>query len=360
MSTQSTQPTRATTAVRLLAIFGSTVVGLGCTMLPESEPQRFEFSQIAMGVEFRLAFYAAEAAQAQAAALAAYARIRELDRSLSDYRADSEVNRLCDRAGDHKFHKVSSELFTVLEQSNRLAENTGGAFDVTVGPLSRLWRRAGRFGHLPPKDELERARRVTDWKQVDLDADTRSVRLRVAGMRLDFGGIAKGYALDEAMKVLVRHGIDSALIDGGGDILVSAPPPDAAGWRIGIAPLDSNAEPSRFLVLSNAAVATSGDAFQHVVIGGVRYSHIVDPHTGLGLTDQYSVTVIARNGINADSLATAASVLGWNAALKVVEEHDAAALVVRSDGKRTRTLESPSFAAFSTVQATRRTAATNE
>src|SRR5690606_33737492 len=121
----------------------------------------------------------------------------------------------------------------------------------------------------------------------------------------------KGYAADEALQVLKSHGITRAMIDASGDIVLGDPPPGDRGWRIGIAPLESpDAPPSRFLVLRNASVATSGDAFQHVLIDGKRYSHIIDPHTGLGLTEPASVTVIAADGITADSLASAVNVLG--------------------------------------------------
>ena len=155
-------------------------------------------------------------------------------------------------------------------------------------------------------------------------------------MRLDLGGIAAGYAADEALTALNQKGVTRAMIDASGDIVVGDPPPGTEGWRIGIAPLtDPKGPPSRFLLLKNASVTTSGDAFQHVEFGGKRYSHIVDPRTGLGLTDQSSVTVVARDGTTADSLATAVSVLGPTRGLELIERTaGAAALIVRNvDGK---------------------------
>jgi thiamine biosynthesis lipoprotein len=148
-------------------------------------------------------------------------------------------------------------------------------------------------------------------------------------MRLDLGGIAAGYAVDEALRVLNAHGITRAMVNGSGDIGVSDPPPGVQGWRIGIAPLEKpDAAPSRYLLLSNAAVTTSGDAFQFVEIGGQRYSHIVDPRTGLGLTDRSSVTVVARDCITADSLATAVSVLGPEKGLELIEATPGAAALI--------------------------------
>jgi thiamine biosynthesis lipoprotein len=138
-------------------------------------------------------------------------------------------------------------------------------------------------------------------------------------MLLDLGGIAKGYAADEAMSVLKWQGINRALIAAGGDIVVSRPPPGKRGWLIGIAPLEFNGKPpDDYLLLSDAAVSTSGDREQYVEIGGVRYSHIIDPRTGLGVTARSSVTVVAPTGIVADSLATAVSVLGPERGLELI------------------------------------------
>jgi thiamine biosynthesis lipoprotein len=154
-------------------------------------------------------------------------------------------------------------------------------------------------------------------------------------MRLDLGGIAKGYAVDEAMDVLRAGGIQSALVSGGGDMAVSDAPPGAKGWRIELAPLDvTNAPAAQFVLLKNAALATSGDVFQHVEIDGVRYSHIVNPKTGLGLTDHSLVVVIATNCATADALSTAVSVLGPEKGLKLAEAKGAGARVVRAlDGR---------------------------
>src|SRR5262249_49612111 len=150
---------------------------------------------------------------------------------------------------------------------------------------------------------LAAARALVGYKNIQLDKKARTVCLLKSGMQLDLGGIAKGYSADEALIVLRKIGIERALVAAGGDIAVSGPPPDAAGWKIGIAPLeDSEQKPSRYLMLRDAAVSTSGDAEQYVEIGGKRYSHIVDPRTGIGLVGRQSVTVVAPFGIFADSL----------------------------------------------------------
>ncbi|MGE4001886.1 MAG: FAD:protein FMN transferase, partial [Planctomycetaceae bacterium] len=188
-------------------------------------------------------------------------------------------------------------------------------------------------------------RRLVGYEQVQLDSLTQTVTLGQAGMRLDLGGIAKGYAADEALRVLQEHGIEHALIDAGGDIVTGQPPPGADGWRIGIAPLDApDGDPQRFLRLGNAAVATSGDASQFVEIDGIRYSHIMDPRTGLGLTTRSSVTIVAPDGIAADSLASAVSVLGPERGLKLLRSIAGTdALIVVRDDSGLRSWESPGW-----------------
>jgi len=177
---------------------------------------------------------------------------------------------------------------------------------------------------------------------VRLDAATHSVALLKPGMKLDLGGIGKGYAAGAAIAALKENGVSRALVAGAGDIVTSGPPPDANGWTIGIAPLEApNAAPSRFLLLDDAAVSTSGDAERYVEIDGKRYSHIVDPKTGLGLVDRISVTVVAPRGETADYLDTSVCVLGPEKGLALVDATEgAAALIVRATAAGPRTYES--------------------
>lgn len=164
------------------------------------------------------------------------------------------------------------------------------------------------------------------------------------GMRLDAGGIAKGFALDEATRVLRSHGIRSSLVSGAGDIVVTEPPPGERGWRIEVGALDVPGAPeARRIVLCHASLCTSGDVFQHVEIGGVRYSHIVDPRTGLGLTDHGLVTVIGRDGMTTDALSTAISVAGPHRAVDVARRFGAAVLFLHKPGGRIESVESPGF-----------------
>jgi thiamine biosynthesis lipoprotein len=299
---------------------------------------RFEFTETHMGSEFKVVLYTTDESLARSASRAAFARIAVLDAILSDYQPDSELMRLCDQAGGAPVG-VSADLFDVLDRSRLMYERSGGAFDVTVGPVVRLWRRARRDRKMPAPELLARARALVGSDQMQLDRSARTVKLLKSGMKLDVGGIAKGYACGEAIDVLGHCGVTSALVAGSGDIVVSGPPPDTDGWTIGIGPLEApTAPPRQYLRLKNAAVSTSGDAERYVEIGGKRYSHIVDPQTGLGVVDRSSITVVARDGATADSLDTAVYVLGPERGLALVEATEGAAvLIVRAALGKTET-----------------------
>jgi len=303
--------------------------------------ERFEFSGVEMAVPVKIVLYASDRPVAEAAAEAALRRIRELNGILSDYDSASELRRLGDRSEPGKPVAVSDELWRVLSHAQSLSERSSGAFDVTVGPVVRLWRRARRRERLPSPERLKSARKLVGYQLVRLHPESRSVELLKPGMRLDLGGIAKGYAVDAALDTLRKNGVTRALVDAGGDIRLGAPPPDRPGWLIGVAALEADAPPSRYLWLADRAIATSGDTWQYVEIEGRRYSHLVDPRTGIGLTDHSSVTVVARDGITADGLASAVSVLGPEKGLKLIEDTpDTVAFIVRAPGGHVEVFES--------------------
>src|SRR5262249_4059054 len=186
--------------------------------------------------------------------------IAELDGIMSDYRPASELMRLCKKAGGAPV-RVSEDLFAVLQRAQEISRLSGGAFDVTVGPVVRLWRRARRTRQMPDPKELEGALALVGYLNIRPDAKARTAQLRREGILLDLGAIARGYAADAALAVLRRFGITRALVAAGGDIAVGEAPPDAEGWKVGVAPLkDAGARPSRYLMLKNAGVSTSGDA----------------------------------------------------------------------------------------------------
>ena len=307
--------------------------------------KRFQTTRIRMGSRFRITLYAETEARAAVAVQAALRRVDELNAILSDYEPTSDLNLLCKVSGSGKPVRVSRELMQVLVHAAKVSRQTDGAFDITVGPLVRLWRTARKTRELPTARSIAAAQSRTGFNLVMLDEATSSVQLMQDGMQLDLGGIAKGYVADEALAAMRSKGVSRALIDAGGDIVVGDPPPDSAGWRIAVSPLrDEKDADVPLLELANASVATSGDRFQFVEINGVRYSHIVDPKTGLGLTTPSSVTVIAPSGLEADSLASAAGVLGPDSGVKLVDTQDnVESLIVTDSADGLRVITSRGF-----------------
>jgi thiamine biosynthesis lipoprotein len=288
----------------------------------EAPLSRFTFDEPHMGTRFRIILYAPNEETAHKAAAAAFTRIADLDATMSDYHPTSELMRLCAKSGDAPVH-VSDELFFVLSKAQETSRISDGAFDVTVGPVVKLWRIARRTKKMPAADKLTAAMELVGWRNVVLDEKAHTVQLRKAGMLLDLGGIAKGYAADEGLAVLKKEGVTRALVAAGGDIAVSDAPPNAEGWKIAIAPLAEGAgKEGPYMVLHNAAVSTSGDAEQYVEIDGKRYSHIVDPKTGLGLVGRMSATVTAPHGVIADSHTKIVAVLGPKRGFKILEKEE--------------------------------------
>jgi FAD:protein FMN transferase len=261
-----------------------------------------EFTQIHMGLAVRIRLYSPTEAGAGSAAAAAFARVAELDRMMSDYRPDSELRRLGEASTP-----VSPDLFAVLARAVEMAEATDGAFDPTVGPLVALWREARHTRLMPDRSARTAALGQVGWRHIKLDPARRTVRLARPGMRLDLGGIAKGYILQQALAAMAPHGVTRALLEAGGDIVVGDAPPGRDGWRIDVEGADPRFV-ARAAALTNAALATSGPAAQSVEIAGVRYSHVIDPRTGIGLTRSVTAHVIADDAATADALATALTV----------------------------------------------------
>lgn len=277
------------------------------TLSKDDRLMRFTYSQYHMGGDARIIVYAASQAQAETACSAAYERIAELDSILSDYRKESELMRLCGRRPGERT-LTSIDLFTVLKRAAEISKFSGGAFDVTVGPLVQLWREARKTASLPSPEALTEARRRTGWESISIDDKQPFVTLKKSGMQLDLGGIGKGYAADEAQRVLVCHGIKCALVEMGGDIVVTGPPPGQDGWIIRVPNAGDGAEIVD-LPFTHCALSTSGDTEQFTIIDGVQYSHVVDPRSGLALDNRLQATVVANSGLIAEPISTALTVL---------------------------------------------------
>lgn len=278
---------------------------------PTASLEVFEYSQVHLGMKVRMRLFAPGSELADSAARAAFARIAALDGIMSDYRADSELRRLEDNGT--VWTPVSPDLFAVMERAVAIARTTDGAFDPTIAPMVRLWREARRNRRLPESSDIEAARARVGWHRIELDPARRAIRLTPlqAGstVQLDLGGIAKGYILQDALRVLRSRGVARALVESGGDIVVGDAPPGRPGWRID-APGANPGFTARAQRLTNAALASSGPSAQFLEIDGIRYSHVIDPRTGVGLTNGLTARVIAPDAATADALSTALTVAG--------------------------------------------------
>ena len=282
-----------------------------------------------MGSPFTITIYSNDSAGASCAADVAFKRADELNEILSDYIDSSEINRLSATSGQGRYVSVSPPLFDILQRSQEAANLSDGSYDITIGPVVKLWRQARKTKLFPDKDSIQAALQKTGFRYVHLDTIHHSVWLEKQGMQLDVGGLGKGFVAAAALNVLEKKGFYTAMVNAGGKIVTGNSPPGREGWLIGInKPGEKVAILSELLLLQQTSVATSGDIYQYVEFNGKRYSHIVDPRTGIGLTKRRNVTAIAPDGTTADWLATACSVLSVRKSLRMIKKIPGAALLI--------------------------------
>jgi thiamine biosynthesis lipoprotein len=307
------------------------VVGVSSVLAAsEAKLERFEFIEPHMGTLFQIVLFAPELPAAKSAAQAAFTRIEALNHIMSDYDDTSELNQLC-RQPTGAAVPISAELFDILQRSQALSEKSSGAFDATLGPAIRLWRESRKKRKLPSEEKRLAALQACGFAKLRLDATRRTATLLVPDMRLDLGGIAKGYAADAALAELRKHGFSRAMVAASGDLALGDAPPNAHGWNVTLAPFGDASAQTLTIVVANAGVSTSGAAEQFVEIGGSRYSHIIDPVTALGLTSLTAVTVIAPHATLSDALATACCIMPpvitknvaghWDESVRVIVYH---------------------------------------
>jgi thiamine biosynthesis lipoprotein len=282
-----------------------------CLTARSQELIKFSFERELMGTRFTIVCYANDEDAVEKAAKSAIEIGEKINQVASDYLPESELS-LLSKKPEGKPVMLSAEILELLEQSLQVAKLTNGGFDPTLAPLSRLWRDSRKSGKLPDPEKLKAARASVGWQQVSLDPEQRSITLMRVGMAFDLGGIAKGYAADLMLASLAAAGLPQSMIVAGGDVRLGDPPPGRDGWNVAVQTFDLN-QRDEILVLANAAVSTSGDLYQSVEIDGVKYSHILDPATGLGLTRRIAATVVADRAALSDPLATAACVMGADA-----------------------------------------------
>jgi FAD:protein FMN transferase len=282
-----------------VAIFSLTLSAMG---------EKFSFERELMATRFSIVCYTDDQAAAQKAAEAAFAIGEKVNAIASDYLPNSELNQLASKPVDTPI-PLNPLLYELLECSRGISETTQGAFDPTLGPLTKLWRETRLHKRLPDPEKLKAARESVGWKHFTLDQINQSVTLLQKNMAFDLGGIAKGYAADLMLDSMIASGLPQSMIVAGGDVRLGNPPSGREGWNVAVKTFDLEKR-DEILTLSNCAVSTSGDLHQSVEIDGVKYSHILDPKTGLGLTKRIAATVVADRAALSDALATAACVMG--------------------------------------------------
>ena len=300
-----------------------------------------------MGSVFSVTLFAQDSSRARMASDEAFSRIDEINLALSDYTEESETWQI-NAHPTQEWIDVSDDLFRMLEISVQVAGQTDGAFDPSVGNLVQLWRRARRRQELPTKDAIDEALASAGYHRIELDKSRRRVRFTQKGVKLDFGGIGKGYAMDEALKVLQQEGFKISFVSASSSIAAGEPPPDKKSWVFSLENGEAGEEDVRETIhCNNCFIASSGDLFQYMELGGKRYSHIIDPSTGVALTNGAFAIVVAPSATLADAYATAFCVMGMGDVGAFLEEHpEVHAKVWKNEGGELKVLVSEKFAAY--------------
>lgn len=285
-----------------------------------------------MGTLVEMQIFGASREKAQAAAANAFAAIQRGDDLMSSYKETSEISIINREAHRHPV-RVSNETFFVIQRALEFSRLSDGAFDVTVGPLVRLWGFFRKEGYRVPSDaEIGAARARCGWEKVILDAQNKTVRLEREGMEIDLGGIAKGYAVDQALEALRREGVKRAKVDAGGQIGFLGFPRTGKKWEVGIENPRHPGQISKWIEVGEEAVATSAATQNYFELNGKRYGHILDPRTGRPAQSKVlSVTIVAPRGIDADSLSTALFVLGPGKGMPLAKKLGARAIYILED-----------------------------
>ncbi len=288
------------------------------------KPVEFESGyRLVMGTFARVIVIAGNLETAQKAATDAFAQLEKVDDLMSDFKENSDLG-IVNREAFQKPVKVSDWTFEVIKRSVEFSKLTDGAFDITVGPLMDLFRKSRETKIAPTQEEIENAKTKVGYEKLVLDEANKTVRFTVEGMRLDLGGIAKGYGVDKAVEAIQKAGAIGALVDIGSNTrCFGTPARGKKTWLVGIQDPNLAEQKNDGLVMTlkitNESVSTSGNYQQFVIIGGKRYSHIIDRKTGTGTEGLSSVTIIADNATDADALSTAVTVMGDEKGMALIE-----------------------------------------
>ena len=287
-----------------------------------------------MGNRFEISVVAEEEAWAMERIEAGVREIQRIEKLLTTYAEDSETNRINQQAGIAPV-RVSEETFGLIERSIRISDITQGAFDLSYGSVDRrLWNFDTQMKQLPDRRLAKKMVRLINYRNILLDRKRMTVYLKEKGMRIGFGGIGKGYAAERAKAVMREMGVDSGVVNASGDLTAWGYQPDGKAWTVGIVRPDANSEIFSYLNITNMALATSGNYEKYILIDGKKYSHTIDPHTGMPVTGIKSVTIITPNAELADAMATPVMIMGIHAGLHMINQlRDMEAIIIDDDDK---------------------------
>jgi thiamine biosynthesis lipoprotein len=246
--------------------------------------------------------------------------IQRIEKLLTTFSDTSETSFINKNAGIAPV-TVSRETFNIIQRSVRLSHVTQGAFDITYGSVDkRLWNFDTTMTKLPPPDVAKKMVRLINYRNISLDSEACTVFLKEEGMRIGFGGIGKGYAADRAKLVMTEMGVESGIVNASGDLTVWGHQPDGSNWTIGIVNPNAAHHIFSYLSVTDMAIATSGNYEKFILVDGKKYSHTIDPRTGLPVTGIKSVTIIAPNAELADAMATPVMIMGIKAGLYMINQ----------------------------------------
>jgi len=286
----------------------------------EEQPEVYTSAVMAMGTVITQRVYGDKG---QEAIDEASARIAELEDLLTFNEPEGDINKLNENAGKQKV-ELQPETLLLLEMAQKVSKLSGGAFDVTIGPVVKAWGIGTDNARIPSDQELQELLKLVNYKDLVLEGNT--AYLNKEGQMVDLGGIAKGYAGDMARDIYKKYGIKSAFINLGGNVVTLGTKPDGSLWSVGVRDPRPTVEGEELIIgaitVADKAVVTAGDDQRYFEVGGVRYHHILDPHTGYpAQSDLMSVTLVMDSSLEADALDTAAFILGLEKGKAMLEEY---------------------------------------
>jgi thiamine biosynthesis lipoprotein len=296
--------------------------------------QMFQQSMKLMGNRFEISVVAENETWANARIAEAVNEIKRIEKLLTTFSEDSQTNLINRHAGIVPV-KVDREVFSIIQRSLRISQLTQGAFDITYGSIDKkLWNFDQQMTSLPDPQTAKKMVRLINYRNVILDNDNCTVFLKEAGMRIGFGGIGKGYAAEYAKQVMLQNGVTSGIVNASGDLTAWGYQPNGKPWTIGIANPDNAHQSFSHLEITDMAVATSGNYEKFVVIDGKKYSHTINPRTGLPVTGIKSVTIISPNAEIADAMATPVTIMGIEVGLNMINQIKGIGCIIIDDNNR--------------------------